>query len=740
MRWIQGKYLLLASAIACVQCRVDKPIGPTTAGDFDVASSADGGLSDGADQTAGGDAIAPHQDIQFPDVSGPLCPGGPGCPCSGANLCTTGVCAGNPGACSDPCKMAQKLPEICNGVDDDCDGLTDVFASGANVCDDGNPCTADACKPGSGCNHNFNTSACDDGNACTTTDVCHKGACVGAVSLICDDKNPCTADFCTALSGCAHAANAVACEDGDPCTIGDVCAKSACTPGLPLGCVDDNPCTDDGCQKLIGCVFTDNSLPCNDGSACTVPDVCKDGACQGGSKLPCDDGNPCTWDSCDKTTACTHVANGLPCDDGEPCSYGDLCSGGKCTPGQPLPCHDGNACTYDSCGKDGCTFNNNSADCDDGNPCTSGDGCLLGQCGSGPPLNCSDNDACTLDTCDPKIGCIHSVSGQPCDDGNACTGSDQCSAGGCAGTQLVCSDGNGCTVDACDSQKGCFAVNNNDAACDDGSACTSADHCDGGACVGKAVDCNDNSPCTLDTCDFATGCKHTLFPDGSACGDIGICQGGLCSWGSDVRPATSCLQIHTTWPTAKTGTYWLDPDGAGSGTAYQVLCDMATDGGGWLRIDNFWANQLLVMDNPSPSQGKCQMSATEIRAWDGFDGAPGYGHLCMATRPSGNWMAYSALRFDGIVLTGYTPSKKDTYDLFDDCYSMQHLGAFCAGPNDALAPPYDTPAHLSQGQTVGPLNKLVQLGKVWTDFEIRAHEEGPQLEGIVWNQGAFLLR
>lgn len=60
--------------------------------------------------------------------------------------------------------------------------------------------------------------------------------------------------------------------------------------------------------------------------------------------LVCDDGNPCTDDTCDPVSGCVFTANDTnSCDDGDACSLIDLCSAGKC-----LGTVDGCACMVSS--------------------------------------------------------------------------------------------------------------------------------------------------------------------------------------------------------------------------------------------------------------------------------------------------------------------------------------------------------------------------------------------------------
>ncbi len=44
-------------------------------------------------------------------------------------------------------------------------------------------------------------------------------------------------------------------------------------------------------------------------------------------------------------------------------------------------------------------------------------------------------------------------------------------------------------------------------------------------------------------------------------------------------PSTSCADTIAVWTTATDGYYWIDPDRAG---AFEVECEMSTDGGGWI--------------------------------------------------------------------------------------------------------------------------------------------------------------
>jgi len=559
-----------------------------------------------------------------------ICVGGKGKACDDGNPCTNDGCKSGAG-CAHEANQAPCSDGLSCTVGDGCTGGKCV-AGKAKVCDDGNPCTIDTCLKNSGkCSTKAQAGSCDDGNACTSSDACKAGGCVGT-SVKCEDGNPCTKHTCDTDKGCLQSPASASCSDGSACTVGDTCSGGKCVPGKPTSCDDGKLCTTDACDKLKGCVHSPSTAKCDDGNPCTAGDTCKAGACQAGgnicgcekdadckakedgnvcngtlrcdkAKAPfvcvvdlktivtcsaaknstcrvntcdaktgkckllprnegkscdadgsvctaadtcylglckpgksllCNDGQVCTADSCDKAKGCTFTASGGACDDGDKCTTNDGCKGGKCAPGAALGCNDKNACTTDQCKPlVGCSNVATTAPCDDGNTCTSGDACAAGSCVPGEAVKCDDGNPCTNDGCDIKSGCSHVANKQPCNDGNKCTIGDSCAASKCvAGKAKSCDDNNPCTDDSCGVKTGACSHGHNGKPCDDGTVCTKSDACGGGVCKGVAINCDDNNACTDDACDAVKGCTHGAntkpCDDGSKCTLTDTCKSGGC--------------------------------------------------------------------------------------------------------------------------------------------------------------------------------------------------------------------
>ncbi len=289
----------------------------------------------------------------------------------------------------------------------------------------------------------------------------------------------------------------------------------------PLDCDDGAPCTEDSCDPVSGeCVHASigDGEDCDDGDACTLADACDaDGACVG-LPVDCDDLNDCTLDACDAGSGeCSHVNVAVACDDGDPCTEGDVCAGGACQPGPGAPdCDDGNDCTTDAC-----------------DPATGG--CVHAP-SSAPGCceadgDCDDGNPCTADTCDAEDGACANVAvdGAPCDDGDACTLEDACVDGACTpAVDLDCSDQSDCTIDSCDPASGCVNAAVADATpCSDGNVCTQGDECLAGACVsGAQVSCNDGDACTTDQCVPGEGCVNLPIPMPDCCNTAADCDDG----------------------------------------------------------------------------------------------------------------------------------------------------------------------------------------------------------------------
>ena len=182
------------------------------------------------------------------------------------------------------CDARTPVPEQCNGIDDDCNGLTDDA-----ICDDGNPCTSDFCNIGAGgCTYQpAPGNKCDDGNPCTLNDHCDvNGNCVAGSQKNCDDGNVCTDDSCDTGTGeCKHLNNTAPCEDGNKCTDGDLCSNGVCASGKVKDCAVVDPClASKGCNPTTGnceVVPANEGGACDDDNACTINDKCSNGKCVG---------------------------------------------------------------------------------------------------------------------------------------------------------------------------------------------------------------------------------------------------------------------------------------------------------------------------------------------------------------------------------------------------------------------------------------------------------------------------
>lgn len=275
------KLLIIASCLVVVAaCGADAGVTP----DASVAVV-------NADVAVAELAQSDHDGLpMFETQSADAIPGTFGAPCASPDDCDSNVCIEGPNGkmctqlCQENCPqefncsqttgrdaifvcLPNKLPEKCNGSDDDKDGMTDE-----GFCDDGNSCTIDGCDPGGNCLHKErDAQPCDDGSACTLVDKCFGSKCKGANPLECKDNDPCTKDnVCDAVAGCKYPPQAGPCNDGNVCTIEDTCLDGACTISKPRPCNDTNPCTYDSCDPAknpkSGCLFA----PIPDGPAPAV--------------------------------------------------------------------------------------------------------------------------------------------------------------------------------------------------------------------------------------------------------------------------------------------------------------------------------------------------------------------------------------------------------------------------------------------------------------------------------------
>jgi hypothetical protein len=180
--------------------------------------------------------------------------------CQGDEDCGDGFMCGVDGYCwVRTCVPSPEGPpgsaSCSDGIDNDCDGKTDMDDPGCHACEQDDDC--------------------DDGKPCNGTERCVDFACVGGAAVVCTPSaTPCRTSVCddTVTEGnpciLLPLDDGTQCDDRDPCTVDDQCTSGTCA-GIAKDCADGFTCTVDHCDPADGtCVHTPNDGSCGTGQVC----------------------------------------------------------------------------------------------------------------------------------------------------------------------------------------------------------------------------------------------------------------------------------------------------------------------------------------------------------------------------------------------------------------------------------------------------------------------------------------
>ncbi len=515
-------------------------------------------------------------------------PSGTGMACDGgdADLCLEGniVCVNGGLVCNDNTGANQ---EICDGVDNDCDGLIDenptdvggacgsdigtcdpgvfVCQGGARVCAGGTGPSLEVCDLlDNNCDGVIDNNLSDVGQVCgvSNTGECDFGTTICVLgALVCAGEVGPTPERCNALDDDCNGV-----VDNAPIDAGQPCGESigACDPGQFV-------CTNGAlvCQGGVGPVLeTCNNIDddCNGIVDDNVPGVgtaCGGmGACSAGTNRCINGAVTCVGN----TTGGTEVCNGLDDDCDGIIDEGDLCNGGVCETGEcaarcaegEFPCPTGKVCNanrfcvtdpcfgitcpagpageYQVCGGGVCTPICANVLCGPGTECRITDGACVPNTCDFLPL-CAANELCINSMCQPDK-CVDVTCGADrfCRDGACvascanvyCRNGDACRDGVCVATGCdeTCAVGLVCNPaeNRCDPDRCAAGVT-----CLPNRVCNPASgQCEPDRCLGVA--CPVGQVCALGQCGLIAGNVDVITTGGSGCNSAGNSAGSSTAW------------------------------------------------------------------------------------------------------------------------------------------------------------------------------------------------------------------
>jgi MYXO-CTERM domain-containing protein len=204
-----------------------------------------------------------------------------------------GVCAAGQISCdvggSTTCvPLTPAGPTICNGLDNNCDGIIDT-----GPCPAGTTCDGTTCVP-----------SCTEGGGCPAGETCSAGLCI---------ETDCVGVTCTGGQRCVGGKCVDDCY-GVKCPIGQACRTGNCVdPCKGLACGLGQVCENGACVTACPCPACPSTQVCEVKGPLTGQ--CIDADC---AKIKCSKGDVCRAGEC--ISACT----------GAVCPMGQMCTMGEC--------------------------------------------------------------------------------------------------------------------------------------------------------------------------------------------------------------------------------------------------------------------------------------------------------------------------------------------------------------------------------------------------------------------------